>query len=588
MNPIAPKISRCLRDISIAMFVFAACFSGAAAQERILNYLSDIRIQADASVEVIEHIQVRSEQRNIRRGIYRDFPTRYRDRFGNRVIVDFEVLEVLRDGRPEPWFTERVANGVRVNTGDDSFLPGAGNYTFSIHYRTTRQLGFFDEHDELYWNVTGLGWDFPIEQASAEVRLPEAVDPAQIRLDSYTGPQGATGTTAIAEVTGPGIARFETTTGLPRGHGLTIAVGFPKGLVEAPTGAQRFGWLLYDNRGVLILLLGLIAVLVFYIKSWLAKGRGPEAGIIITRYDPPEGYSPAGLRYVMRKGYDMRCFAADLVEMGVKGLLAIRRDKTGRREEWALEQTADEIGPDHPPSQTALFPSLFKTERKLELKNTNASRVQKAVSEHTKALSSRYKGAYIEPNYKTLAIGWLSSILIVFLAVVISAGAGFGIMIALGFVLLIVNLVFTQMMPAPTETGRKLMDHIEGLKMYLSVAERDELKNLQHRGEDEPSLTPERFETLLPYALALDVEDAWTGKFTSAVGAAVAEQTQQRMHWYTGSGAALGGLGSMSQSLGKSLSSSISSSATPPGSSSGGGGGGSSGGGGGGGGGGGR
>ncbi|MEE4279373.1 MAG: DUF2207 domain-containing protein, partial [Halieaceae bacterium] len=118
-------------------------------EERIIRYHSELRILSDASLLVNETIEVRSNQERIRRGIYRDFPTRYRDRFGNRVVIDFEPIEVLRDGQPEPWFTERMGNGIRINTGNDDFLPGPGSYTFSIRYRTRRQLGFFENHDEL-------------------------------------------------------------------------------------------------------------------------------------------------------------------------------------------------------------------------------------------------------------------------------------------------------------------------------------------------------------------------------------------------------------------------------------------------------
>ena len=146
--------------------------AAAPAQERILGYHADLAVQADGSLEVTETIRVRAEGQRIRRGIYRDFPTRYRDQYGNRMVVDFELLGVERDGRPEPYFTEAMPNGVRINTGNDDFLPVPADYTFSIRYRTTRQIGFFDEHDELYWNVTGLGWDFTIEQASARVTLP--------------------------------------------------------------------------------------------------------------------------------------------------------------------------------------------------------------------------------------------------------------------------------------------------------------------------------------------------------------------------------------------------------------------------------
>jgi uncharacterized membrane protein len=119
----------------------------------------------------------------------------------------------------------------------------------------------------------------------------------------------------------------------------------------------------------------------------------------------------------------------------------------------------------------------------------------------------------------------------------------------------------------------------------MKVAEKQELASM--RGPDEPVLDAKRYEALLPYAVALEVEDAWTAKFTAAAGAAAAAQAANNMGWYVGRGP-ISNLGSFSNEIGSSLSTTISSAATPPGSSSGGGGGGFSGGGGGGGGGGGR
>ena len=101
-----------------------------------------------------------------------------------------------------------------------------------------------------------------------------------------------------------------------------------------------------------------------------------------------------------------------------------------------------------------------------------------------------------------------------------------------------------------------------------------------------PPLDAARYQALLPYAVALDVEEAWTSKFTAAVGAAAAEAATAGMGWYQGGH--ITSLNQLTGSLGNSLSAQIASAATPPGSSSGGGGGGFSGGGGGGGGGGGR
>ena len=579
---------RIMLKILVLILPGALVVDAAADNERILSFHSDIEILADSSMEVTEHITVRSLQRNIRRGIYRDFPTRYQDRLGNRVQVAFEVIEVLRDGQPEPWFIERQINGIRVNTGDDRFLPGPGDYTFSIRYRTSRQLGFFEDHDELYWNVTGLGWAFRIEQASAEIRLPAPVPAEDLRLDSYTGPERSRTTHARAQVVAPGVVRFETTQPLNQREGLTIAVGFPKGIVEQAGLAQRTAWLLSDNRGFLLLLPATMVILLFYIREWREKGRGPAKGVIIARYEPPAGYSPAGLRWVVRRSYDQRCFSADLVELAVKGRLRIERDKGLIRDRWKLVRLAPHPEISDPPSQKALFPALFGSDQQLELKKSNATRLQSAISAHTAALKTRYRDHYINFNVKTLTIGWTASIAAAVLAFFVSGGNGVPLLIGLTVILAIINLVFTGLMPAPTERGRQLLDQIEGLKLYLSVAERDELRALQQVEGDDPRVTEERYEALLPYALALDVEQAWTSRLTRAIGEAAADQARSRMSWYTGSGAAVGSMAGLSRALGSNLTSTISSSSTPPGSSSGGGGGGSSGGGGGGGGGGGR
>ncbi len=564
---------------------------GQSDRERILEYHSRIEIQADASMIVVETLRVRSEQQRIRRGIYRDFPIRYRDRAGNRVQVDFEVLDVLRDGQPEPWFTERRPNGVRVNTGNDDVLPGPGEYSFTLRYRTDRQLGFFDQHDELYWNVTGLGWDFQIDRASAEVVLPAAVTAAEIRLDAYTGPAGSIESNARARVPRAGVAEFQTTQSLPPGHGLTIAVGFPKGLVDTPTAGQRVWWLVKDNRALLVLSLGGLAILGFYVRAWLTKGRGPAAGVIITRYEPPSGYSPAGLRYVMKKRHDQDGFTADLVALAVKGYVIINREDRLLGDRWSLIRGERPETHALPPSERALLRALFRdgpTTLELKQSNDTASRMQAILKAHGKAIKQRYQGRYIEPNHGALAIGWIASTALGVLTVVLAISSGMLFVLAGLVILLGINVLFTYLMPAPTEQGRALADHVEGFKRYLSVAEKADISRLEMPGQGAPALTPERYQQLLPYAMALDVESAWTDKFTRVVGRTLAEQTQRNLRWYTGSGAAAGSLAAMSSGLSKGLSSSIASASSPPGSSSGGGGGGFSGGGGGGGGGGGR
>jgi uncharacterized membrane protein YgcG len=555
----------------------------AQADERILGFDSLLAIQADGSVLVTENITVSVEGTAIRRGIFRDFPTRYTDRYGNRVRVGFEVLGVERDGRPEPWFTEKRPNGVRVNTGNDSFLAAPATYTFSIRYRTNRQIGFFADHDELYWNVTGSGWAFPINEAQATVTLPTLVPSDQLRLDAYTGPVGARGQEYRAASPQPGVAVFRTRSLLSPGEGLTIAVGFPKGIVRPPTASQKWQWFLRDNRGVLVALASLLLLAGFYFARWLQVGRDPPAGPIFPRYAPPAEFGPGESRALRRMGNDGLCFTADVVDMAVRGFLQIHQDG---KNDWRLVREPQGQPEALTPSQRMLAARLFKEGDEIALKNTNATRVRGAMSAHAASLALRLKPAYYIGNGYSLLAGVLFSLVTGVLAFAISGGAGIPALVAIALVCVFLHFMFGFLLKAPTSQGRKQMDEIEGLRLYLGVAERDELKAMTGPGTP-PALDAKRYEALLPYAMALDVEEAWTRQFTAAVGAAAA--TQSSPSWYYGShGGQPVGLANLGRSLGGALTTQIASSSTPPGSSSGGGGGGFSGGGGGGGGGGGR
>jgi len=138
----------------------------------------------------------------------------------------------------------------------------------------------------------------------------------------------------------------------------------------------------------------------------------------------------------------------------------------------------------------------------------------------------------------------------------------------------LLNMIFFYLIKAPTPLGRKVLDHVEGFRHYLSVAEEERL-NL----ENPPEKTPELFEQFLPYALALGCEQQWAQKFDSVLRAA--GQSPGSSGWtssyYTDSVSGLGS--SFASSIGSSLSSSLAASSSSPtfsggGGSSGGGGGG--------------
>ena len=568
----------------VALLLSAATLG---AQERITAYDTKIQIQRDGSLDVTEQISVRAEGSQIRRGIYRDFPTRYRDRMGNRVRVALDVRGVERNGVMEPWFTERRANGVRINTGNDDFLPVPADYTYTIRYRTTRQLGFFDDFDELYWNAIGTGWVFPIESGTVEIRLPEAVPTESMRAEAYTGPQGAQGRAYDSDLSEPGVARYRLTKPLNPNEGFTVVLGFPKGIVHEPTDAERTQWFFRDNRGVFVAFAGFLLLLLYMIREWRRVGRDPDKGIIIARYEPREGQTPAGLRYMMKMGYDTRCFTADVLALAVGGHVQIHKEDKFLKDEWRLARSNVMAETRPSPAQARLLSGLFVGGKdELILKNTNAGVISKAREGHQKQLDSEYHPQYFKRNTKQTVIAVLVAIAIGAISLVISGGFGIPAIIVITAVMITSAVVFGFLVRAPTPEGRGLLDEIEGIKLYMKVAERQELASVKGPGE-EPMLDAKRYEALLPYAVALEVEDAWTKKFTAAAGAAAAAEATRHMTWYTGRGG-ISSLGDFTSSVSSGLNSTISSASSPPGSSSGGGGGGSSGGGGGGGGGGGR
>jgi hypothetical protein len=163
-----------LRRFALASFAFLVAVATAAADEVIHSFDSVVRVARDGTLTVTESITVRAENREIRRGIYRDFPLNFRDQEGRLRQVSFNLLAVQRDGRPEPYHTVRNQQGIRIYAGSENMFLKPGRYSYTFRYQTGRQIRWFDGGAELYWNVTGNDWIFPIERASVRVILDTA------------------------------------------------------------------------------------------------------------------------------------------------------------------------------------------------------------------------------------------------------------------------------------------------------------------------------------------------------------------------------------------------------------------------------
>jgi uncharacterized membrane protein YgcG len=590
-----------LARIVAALLVLAGAMLSAApghaqGRERILRFVSDITVERNGDLIVTETIRVYATGDVIKRGILRDFPTRYVTSNGTHIEVAFDVRSVTRDGTAENFSTERIANGTRVRIGSADRMVARGEHDYAITYRTTRQVGFFKDYDELYWNVTGTGWTFPIDQAEARITLPEAVPFGQTAV--YTGPQGATGKNAEVVEQRPGRIVFRTTAPLGAREGLTVAASWQKGVVIPPTEAERWAVWALDNSPVALALAAIAAMLGYLFVGWRVAGRDPPAGTMVPLFSPPAGMSAAAVRYVDRMEMDNKTFTAAIVDIAVRGHAKLVEKKTeGMR---LIPRTG---GAALPAPEADMERKLFgKNESALDLDQKNHGAFERARSALQDGLSKAYLDKLFHQNRGWSWRGLLLAIVLC-VAVVVSAFVAWGadegasvlvgaaffapamlllavfaakggsrnliVLVASAFAALAALVVaafgvasfvlsssgFMHIVPAAlpavlvplaasafgwmkahTKEGRAVADQIEGFRHYLGVAERDRLEAL-----NPPQETAALFEKYLPYAIALDVENQWGQRFATVLAAAAAGATAQQLagtdntSWYQGS-----------------------------------------------------
>ncbi|MGH7570848.1 MAG: DUF2207 domain-containing protein [Gemmatimonadota bacterium] len=565
----------------------------------ITSFHSDYSVQPDRSIDVVERIAVDFGPLQ-RHGIYREIPVKYRKviREGlpieGRVEVDFDLEEVT-DGQGNELQTQ-VDRGdrVRIRIGDPNRTI-TGRQTYVIHYRLGSGLGFFEEHDELYWQVTGTEWPVPILQASANVTLPPAEAWANRDAEDWSAWcyagwfESTSGERCTAAVVDAGRYRFEAGR-LEAGEGLTLVAAFPKGVIRAPTGAEKLAqavatwWPAGLPFAAFFLMFGL----------WSTRGREPSAGSIVPVWRPPDGVPPGAAGTLVDQRADMDDVVATLLDLAVRGYVRIREVPPGGvmgmveegsfagkalrslglyKTDWELECTGKASADgDLTHYEGRVLHGVFEGD--------SSRRMSDLHNEFYEHLPEIHDGMYdllvrkglfrrspdtVRKIYRWAGIGGL-----VLGGVLVAQAENWilGAGVALGGVIV---LVFSSFMPAMTLEGARRWREVKGLEEYIRRAEKAELEFSQA-----PEKTTELFETLLPYAVALDVSDLWVNQFADVLAASPPA-------WYAGT--AYGGFsaGRFQSGLADFRSAATRTMGSAPGSSSGAGGGGSVGGGGGGG-----
>ena len=507
----APRYFVLIALIGIVALLGVATASGK--ELRIENFDAHIVVASNGTIDATETIRAHFIGSNWH-GLYRSIPVEYVTPQGLNYTLFLDVKQVTDgNGHRLKFDSSRVRHYRKLKI----YIPDADNsvQTVSIEYTVSDAIKFFEDHDELYWNVTGDEWDVPIESAHAQIILPAGA--SNIRATAFTGVYGSHAKDAEIDIAGNGV-EVRTTAPLPYHAGLTVAVAFDKGVIQEPTVADVVGRFLRSNWPLFLPVV--VFCLMFYL--WWTRGRDPRLRPIAAQYEPPNQLTPGEAGTLVDNSADMRDITASIVDVAVRGYLVIEEVQKDRmlglmhekdynfilqkdRSQWgglkAHEQalldgffTAGTAG--ETISMDSLQNRFYKTLPIMRSGIFESLVSQGFYRRRPDSVRSTYIGAGV-------VIG----------ALMIWGGGALGRALGIaplpfiigGILSALVICAFGWFMPAHTEQGTRALENVLGFEDFLNHVEADRFNRTIK--------TPQMFEKFLPFAMAFGVEKNWSKAF---------------------------------------------------------------------------
>jgi uncharacterized membrane protein len=497
----------------VVVFLLAVAAAPATAQRSlaIKRFDATITVNRDGSIDVTETIT--AEFTGSWNGLYRTIPVEYRTPQGFNWTLRLDFLGATT-GAPEGTPLKVESARERHYMKYKIWVPGAENatHTVALHYRARNGLRFFEDHDELYWNVTGDEWDVPIEAATARIELPARA--TGVRAIAFNGVYGSTARDAKVETGGTSI-RISMPHRLEFHEGLTAVVGWDKGVVAEPTPTDRALGFLASNWP-----LGLpLVVLVGMFGIWNRVGRDPGRLPVVVQYEPPDSLTPAEAGTLLDYKADMRDITATLVDLAVRGYLRIEEKEEEqlfgliKRREYVfrrLEPPQGVVG--LAPHEEGVLSGIFaggKTEVELsDLENEFYRKLPGIRDSIFTRLIGRglYRSRPDRVRSRWLVGGVVLGFVIIWLGVMIGSRLSLTPVpfVVAGVLSGLIVAVFAGIMPARTVKGARALERVLGFEEFMLRVEEPHLARIR---------TPEMFERLLPFAMAFQVERKWARAF---------------------------------------------------------------------------
>lgn len=504
------------------LILLGILFAPAVLAEQINSFDVTIDINQDSSINVTEIIEYDFENLQ-RHGIFRTIPIKYRARGGNYNLRISNVSVTDENYQPYNYRVSYPGSDMEIKIGDaDKYI--TGQHTYVINYTIKRAFNYFEDYDELYWNVTGTEWPVPINDISAEINLPQAI--SDVKTACFSGSLGSTEPCDQTDLSGRRVLFSHDQ--LDTYAGVSLVIGLPKGVVAKPAVSEILVWTIFDNWVVVI---PIIVFLICY-YYWFKHGKDPRGkGTVIAQFDPPDRLSPAEVGTLYDNKIQGKDVSAEIINLAIKGWLKINRTEKGKifkSVDYQFERLKELDSSQLSDIEWDIMVGLFESngeKKSVKLSDLkNKFYVDFAII-RDKIWKFLTKQGYYPENYKSAG-----SVMIVLgiVGIVASISAISLFIMYLGFYLLgslivsfIIIIIFGAFMPKITKKGAITKEYIEGLKLYLTVAEKDRLKF-----HNAPAKNPQEFERLLPYAIVLGVETEWAEQFKDIY-------KEQPPNWYS-------------------------------------------------------
>jgi len=518
--------------VGILLTLFGFHQVAQAETEVINNFNANITIQKDGSVFVTENI-IYNFGSNQKHGIFRDIPLTT----VNGPQLNINVSGVSNEVGQSYQYTASITDNIlRIKIGDPNVFIG-GIKTYIISYQVYNAIRTFNDHDELYWNVTGNQWPVAIQNANASVILPDS-SISNIRMDCFTGPQGGTQKNCTFNQGGSNV-NYSTTQPLNVNEGLTLVLGMPLGYIHStyvpPQQTYPTSNTSTSNSNFVFLFFPIffIIFILVIVKSFArrAKTTKPKPVIpselrgqpVVVEYNPPDNLPPIEIGALLDRRVDITDISSVIMDLAVRGYIKIRYTVQEIRfwpdkkdfELIKLKNGADLVHP----ADKIIFELLFNGRDSVKLSDLKEQKTTFQLS-IKKIQEDTEQYLYDEGYFDQVAKGKLKKLktylsiatVILFIGFLISQifPSGFGfIFIALFVVAVIVlSVMMAKLAHKLTSQGVSTLGKILGFREFLQLTEKDKLQLL-----NAPELQPEMFERFLPYAMVLGVEDKWAQKF---------------------------------------------------------------------------